>query len=154
MRVVVDGVENSVAELKHVFEFRKACFSVGNAHAVCVRHKVNVLYAGEFDKNIVLIADVSESSFCFDGFFCNVETVYDDFAFGIGQYPRDAFQSRGFTRAVVSQKTGYLAGIADNVQIVHRRFLSRMVLFCQMLDFQTRRKVLFAIHSFDLPCSY
>ena len=34
-----------------------------------------------YDKNVVLVADVSESSFCFDGFFCDIESVDDDFAF-------------------------------------------------------------------------
>ena len=91
VRVIVDGIENSVSEAKYLVEFFKTSFSVFHAHAVRVCHKVDILKSGKFDKNVVLVAHEAESAFCLDGVFGDIVAVDDYRAFGIGKYARNAF---------------------------------------------------------------
>ncbi len=90
--VVVDGIVNSVAETEHLVQFCKTSFSILNAHAVCVCHKVDILNSRKFHKHVVLVAHKPKSILCLDRLFCDIVSVDRDRTLGVGKDARHAFK--------------------------------------------------------------
>lgn len=132
VRIVAYRVKNSVAELKHFIEFLQTFFSVFCADAVCVRHKIDILFTRQFDKNVVLVADKPESVFGFDGILLDVVSVYDDFSARERKHARHTFESCGFARAVMTEQTDDFTLKALDRQIVDGNCLRRRILLYQV----------------------
>lgn len=145
VRVVADGIENSVPEIEYLVKLGKAFLFGLCVHAVRARHKIEILHARQLYEHVVLVADKTESVFRFHRLFCDIIAVDDNLAACEGQYARQAFERGGFACAVVSQKTDDLSGIAHARQVVHSNSLRRRILFHQIFNLKRRCQFLIRV---------